>query len=44
MSLGEALIAAHMHHHTRFPLTKAGDIDKITGYVNFKDIVGALQN
>ncbi len=43
MSLGEALIAAHMHHHTRFPLTKAGDINTVIGYVNFKDIVGALR-
>lgn len=43
MTLSEALIASHMHHHTRFPLTKAGNIDEITGYVNFKDIVGALR-
>ena len=43
MSLSEALIAAHYHNHTRFPLAKDGDIDKITGYINFKDIVGALR-
>jgi len=43
MSLQEGLIAAHLQRHTRFPLTENGDIDKITGYVNFKDIVGALQ-
>jgi CBS domain containing-hemolysin-like protein len=43
MSLSEALIAAHFHNHTRFPLAKDGDIDKIIGYVNFKDIVGALR-
>jgi len=43
MSLSEALIAAHFHNHTRFPLAKDGDIDKIIGYINFKDIVGALR-
>ena len=43
MSLQEGLVAAHLHRHTRFPLSEKGDIDKIVGYVNFKDIVGALQ-
>jgi putative hemolysin len=43
MSLHEGLIAAHLQRHTRFPLAENGDIDKIVGYVNFKDIVGALQ-
>jgi putative hemolysin len=43
MNLQEGLIAAHLQRHTRFPLTENGDIDKIIGYVNFKDIVGALQ-
>lgn len=43
MSLHEGLIGAHLHRHTRFPLTENGDIDRIVGYVNFKDIVGALQ-
>jgi CBS domain containing-hemolysin-like protein len=42
MSLGEALIEAHIHHHTRFPLFDAATKD-IIGYVNFKDIVSALQ-
>ncbi|MBN1760232.1 MAG: CBS domain-containing protein [Chitinispirillaceae bacterium] len=42
-SLTEALIEAHHHHHTRFPLTHEGDLDQIIGYVNFKDIVGALR-
>ena len=43
MTLTKALIEAHVSHHTRFPLTdeeKGGDI---IGYVNFKDIVSALQ-
>jgi CBS domain containing-hemolysin-like protein len=43
MTLNEALIAAHMHHHTRFPLVKNGNVNAIVGYVNFKDIVGALR-
>ncbi|MBN2188955.1 MAG: DUF21 domain-containing protein [Chitinispirillaceae bacterium] len=43
MSLQEGLIAAHLQRHTRFPLAENGNIDRIIGYVNFKDIVGALQ-
>ncbi len=42
MDLMAALIEAHIHHHTRFPLVD-GSVDKIVGYVNFKDIVSALQ-
>jgi CBS domain containing-hemolysin-like protein len=41
MSLAEALIEAHIHHHTRFPLIDDGG--SIIGYVNFKDIVSAMQ-
>lgn len=43
MSLGEALVESHIHHHTRFPLVNGKNIDDILGYVNFKDIVSALQ-
>jgi putative hemolysin len=43
MDLAEALIEAHIHHHTRFPLQNKGNKDDIIGYVNFKDIVSALQ-
>lgn len=43
MDLAEALVEAHIHHHTRFPLAEDGDPDRIIGYVNFKDIVSALQ-
>lgn len=43
MSLTEALIYAHIHHHTRFPLTEGEYLDNIIGYVNFKDIVSVLQ-
>ena len=43
MSLNDALVAAHIHNHTRFPLASKGDMNNIKGYVNFKDIVGALR-
>lgn len=43
MSMVDALIAAHIHHHTRYPLVKADNLDEVVGYVNVKDIVSALQ-
>ncbi len=43
MSLAEALIEAHIHHHTRFPLMLGKDSNAVIGYVNFKDIVSAMQ-
>jgi CBS domain containing-hemolysin-like protein len=43
MNLAEALIEAHIHHHTRFPLARNGSLDDIIGYVNFKDVVSAMQ-
>ncbi|OGW75718.1 MAG: hypothetical protein A2Z72_03355 [Omnitrophica bacterium RBG_13_46_9] len=43
MSLMDALIEAHIHHHTRLPLMEGDNNDKVIGYVNFKDIVSALQ-
>lgn len=43
MSMMEALIEAHIHHHTRFPLIEGDDKGAVIGYVNFKDIVSALQ-
>jgi putative hemolysin len=42
MSLQQALIASHVHHHTRFPLVEAST-NEISGYINFKDIVNTLQ-
>jgi putative hemolysin len=39
-SLEEALVAAHIDMHTRFPVTeRPGDPQRIVGYVSFKDIV-----
>lgn len=39
-TLSEALLAAHLNMHTRYPVTEvASDAQRIIGYVNFKDIV-----
>jgi CBS domain containing-hemolysin-like protein len=43
MTMAEALIEAHIHHHTRYILVRDGNMDEVIGYVNVKDIVGALQ-
>lgn len=43
MNLRKALIEAHIHHHTRFPLCRGENLNDIVGYINFKDIVSALQ-
>ncbi len=42
MTLTDALLEAHLHYHTRYPLAEGGDMEAIAGYVNFKDIVIAL--
>lgn len=43
LSLAEALVVAHIHMHTRYPLCRdEGNPQTITGYVTFKDIVSAL--
>ena len=43
-SLADALIEAHTHMHTRYPVcTEAGNAQSISGYVTFKDIVTALK-
>ena len=43
MTMAEALIEAHIHHHTRYILVRDGNLEEIVGYVNVKDIVSALQ-
>ncbi|HQB61065.1 MAG TPA: CNNM domain-containing protein, partial [Spirochaetota bacterium] len=43
MNLMEALLEAHIYHHTRLLVVKDGNIDDVVGYVNFKDIISALQ-
>jgi len=43
-SMADALIAAHLYMHTRFPVTeRPGDPQGIIGFVNFKDIVAMLR-
>jgi putative hemolysin len=43
-SMAESLVIAHTDMHTRFPVCeKAGDLQTICGYVNFKDIVSELR-
>jgi putative hemolysin len=43
-SLVEALIEAHLHMHTRYPVSREpADRQTIEGYVTFKDIVTALK-
>ncbi len=43
-SLLDALVEAHLHMHTRYPVCKvAGDLQTIDGYITFKDIVTALK-
>ncbi len=43
MSLNQALVEAHIHHHTRYPIVEEDDINQIIGYVNFKDIMNAIR-
>lgn len=43
MSLNDAFIEAHIHHHTRFPLIEGDNLDAVIGYVNFKDMVNVLR-
>lgn len=43
-SLNEALVAAHLDMHTRYPVTEQKhDPQTFMGYVNFKDIVATLR-
>jgi putative hemolysin len=42
-SLMDAIIAAHIDSHTRFPVCHEGDRDRVAGYVNFKEMVYALR-
>ncbi len=43
MTMAEALIEAHIHHHTRYLLIRENNLDDVIGYVNVKDIISALQ-
>jgi putative hemolysin len=39
MDLPQALVAAHLEAHTRFPVREDSDSDRVIGYVNFKEMV-----
>jgi CBS domain containing-hemolysin-like protein len=38
-SIADAVIAAHVEAHTRFPIIEADDRDQVIGYVNFKEMI-----
>ncbi|HUE70954.1 MAG TPA: hemolysin family protein [Pirellulaceae bacterium] len=38
-SIADAIVAAHVEAHTRFPVIEAEDRDQIVGYVNFKEMI-----
>lgn len=38
-SIQDALIAAHMDAHTRYPVCEQNDRDRVVGYINFKELV-----
>lgn len=41
-TLNEALIAAHIDAHTRFPVCEGNDRNRILGYANFKELVYSM--
>ncbi|MEX2215479.1 MAG: hemolysin family protein [Phycisphaeraceae bacterium] len=43
MSLPDAVLAAHIDAHTRFPVCEDGERDRIVGYVNFKEMIYSLR-
>lgn len=42
-SLEEAIAAAHIDFHTRYPVAEGGDHNHVIGYVNFKEMVAVHQ-
>ncbi|HRX84181.1 MAG TPA: hemolysin family protein [Phycisphaerae bacterium] len=38
-TLNQAVIAAHMDAHTRFPVCEGDDRDSVIGYINFKELI-----
>lgn len=44
MSISDALVEAHLHMHTRYPVCQVtGEVESIKGYVTFKDIVCCMR-
>jgi CBS domain containing-hemolysin-like protein len=42
-SLTDAVIAAHIDAHTRFPICEDGNPHRVVGYVNFKEMIYSLR-
>ena len=42
LSIMDAFVKIHVHHHTRYPLVENSDPERIIGYVNFKDIINVM--
>jgi len=42
-SLTDAVIAAHLDAHTRFPICQDDDRNRIVGYINFKEMIYSLR-
>lgn len=42
LSISEAFIKTHTYHHTRYLVVENDNLNKTIGYVNFKDIINAL--
>lgn len=38
-SIADAIIAAHIEAHTRYPVTDGDNRDRVLGYVNFKEMI-----
>lgn len=38
-TISQAVIAAHLDCHTRYPVREAEDPDRVVGYVNFKEMI-----
>jgi putative hemolysin len=38
-TLAQAVVAAHIDAHTRFPVCQDGDRNRVIGYVNFKEMI-----
>jgi putative hemolysin len=42
-TISEALIAAHIDLHTRFPVCENGVKDQVVGYINFKELIAFMR-
>ncbi len=42
-TLADAVVAAHMDAHTRYPICAEGDRNRVLGYVNFKEMIYSLR-